>query len=187
MDVLWVLHTPCFPVAAAHLPVLTGRASLCPLPSAGLVPSTGLLLLLFDSQLGDRGHIRHCSNPKNDPKAWSSPKSCDFKEVFLKGDGIIRRGCFLVRELFVFTRIAVLWGWRWGSLTSSWLWRPVWDRTVGQRAVLCPLKIWNIPSPQWYRLRTFFFFFNLSTDLNFFFLFSYKHKHQHGFNRHHVS
>ena len=114
------------------------------LPSAGPVPSTGLLLTLW-LPTGWRGHSRHCSNPKNDPKAWSSPKSCVFKEVFLKADGIILRGCFLVTVLLVFTRIAVLWGWKWGSLTSPWLWGPVWDGTAGQRAVLCPLKIWNAP------------------------------------------
>jgi hypothetical protein len=66
--------------------------------------------LPFDFQLGDRVQSRSCGHPMCYWKTWSSPKPCDFEEVFLKQDGTIFRRCLLMWVLLVVTRIAGVWG-----------------------------------------------------------------------------
>lgn len=67
-------------------------------------------------------------------------RSCDFKEVLLKRDSTVLRGCFLKRALLVFIRIAGVWRWRWKSHVLLVWGTPV-RQACGARVVLYPLRI----------------------------------------------
>lgn len=96
-------------------------------------------------------------------------RKCFSKRVVLSLGGVSCEGILVV------TRIAGVWGWRWGSLMSYLLWGPMRNWLMGQKRTWM-LQDLKCPTRHCVDKKLLFHFLNL--DPNFFFFFSYKHKYQ---------